>query len=86
MPDEVQSTIENVMLEYGPQVGQALIFSMGGEAARSELDVLAEPLKKMIFAQPKAKKWLSDALYSDAFPSQNVGPVEKRMWLQRILK
>ena len=78
--------VENALGEYGPLLGQALVRNIGGEAARSELDVLAEPLKKMVFSQPRAKMWLSDALFSDTFPSQIVGSVEKRMWLQKVLK
>jgi hypothetical protein len=76
----------NAMDEYGPKLSQALVRNIGGEAARSELDTLADPLKKLISAQPKAKAWLSDALFSDTFPSQNVGPVDKRMWIQKIMK
>ncbi len=86
VPETVEMMTRNVLDEYGPKLSQALVRNLGGEAARSELDTLAEPLKKLISAQPKAKTWLLDALFSDTFPSQNVGPVEKRMWLQKIMK
>lgn len=59
---------------------------VAGEASRSELDDLAEPLKKMIFSQPSAKLWLSDALNGDSFPSQKVNPSEKSVFLQRIMR
>ena len=75
-----------VTQQYGPPLCQILVRSIGGEAARSELDILAEPLKKLIFAQPQAKMWLSNALSSEDFPSQKVGTSEKRVWLQKILK
>lgn len=75
-----------VTQQYGPPLCQILVRNIGGEAARSELDVLAEPLKKLIFAQPQAKMWLSNALSSEDFPSQKVGTTEKRVWLQKILK
>ena len=75
-----------VTQQYGPQLCHFLIRNIGGEAARSELDVLAEPLKKLISAQPQAKMWLSNALGSEDFPSQKVGSTEKRMWLQKIIK
>ena len=74
-----------VIQQYGPQVCHILVQKFGGEAARSELDALAEPLKKMIFAQPHAKVWLSDALSSEDFPSQKVDMSERRLWLQRII-
>ncbi len=75
-----------VTQQYGPQLCSLLVRYIGGEAARSELDVLAEPLKKLIFAQPQAKMWLSNALSSEDFPSQKVGSTEKRVWLQKIIK
>lgn len=75
-----------VAQQYGPQLCNILVRNIGGEAARSELDVLAEPLKKLIFAQSQAKMWLSNALSSEDFPSQKVGSTEKRMWLQKIIK
>lgn len=74
------------MKEYGPQLSHAVIMGVGGQALRSDLDTLAEPLKALVTCQPKAKTWLTDALSSETFPSKNVGPTEKRMWLQKILK
>ena len=72
--------------EYGSQLCHLLVRRIGGEAARSELDILAEPLKKLIFAQPQAKTWLSNALSSEDFPSRKVGPAEKRVWLQKVIR
>ena len=86
VPETVATMIRNAMDEYGPKLSQALVQNIGGEAARSELDTLAEPLKRLISTQPKAKTWLSDALFSDTFPSKTVGPADKRMWLQKIIK
>lgn len=78
--------VDGVMMEYGPLLSLALMRNIGGEAARSELDVIAEPLKKMVFKNPHSKAWLNDALFSDTFPSQSVGPEEKRIWLQKVMK
>lgn len=74
------------MQEYGPQLSHAVIMGVGGRALRSDLDTLAEPLKALVTCQPKAKTWLADALSSETFPSKNIGPTEKRIWLQKILK
>lgn len=74
------------MEEYGPQLSHAVIMGVGGQALRSDLDTLAEPLKALVTGQPKAKTWLADALSGENFPSKNVGPTEKRIWLQKILK
>ncbi|KAF6223554.1 hypothetical protein HO133_000397 [Letharia lupina] len=83
--EEVAMFAAAVTQQYGPQLCHLLVRNIGGEAARSELDVLAEPLKKLIFAQPQAKMWLSNALSSEDFPSQKVGSTEKRIWLQKII-
>ncbi|KAL9072773.1 MAG: hypothetical protein Q9161_003314 [Pseudevernia consocians] len=82
---DVAMFVAAVTQQYGPQLCYLLVRNIGGEAARSELDVLAEPLKKLIFAQPQAKTWLSNALSSEDFPSQKVGTTEKRVWLQKII-
>lgn len=84
--ENVEIMMRNAMDEYGPKLSYALVRNIGGEAARSELDTLANPLKNLTSAQPKAKAWLSDALFSDTFPSRNVGPADKRMWIQKIMK
>lgn len=82
---DVAMFVGAVTQQYGPQLCYILVRSVAGEAARSELEVLAEPLKKLIFAQPQAKMWLSNALSSEDFPSQKVGLTEKRVWLQKII-
>ena len=83
---EVQPVFDKLMQGYGPQLSHAVIMGVGGQASRSDLDTLAEPLKALVTCQPKAKTWLTDALSSELFPSKNVGPTEKRLWLQKILK
>ena len=75
-----------VTQRYGPLVAEIVVNKIAGLASRSELDELAEPLKKMVFFQPSAKVWLMDALHSDKFPSQRVNPAEKAVWLQKIMK
>ena len=74
------------MKQYGPRLCHILVRQIGGEAARSQLDVLAEPLKRLVVAQLHAKQWLASALDSEGFPSKKVGPTEKRVWLQKIMK
>lgn len=83
---DLQTKLTIVLHEFGPQLAHILVRNIAGEAARSELDMLAEPLKKLVFAQPNAKAWLQDALMSATFPSPKVGESEKRVWLQRIMK
>ena len=84
--EELANFLRAVMDRYGAIVARVLVNKFAGEASRSELDELAEPLKKMVFCQPAAKRWLEDALNADTFPSRKVGPTEKRVWLQKIIR
>jgi len=84
-PEPIQSSIKNIMEHVGPLLAAALIHNIGGAGARSELDTIAEPLKKMVFKQPKAKAWLEAALFSGTFPSQKVDAKEKKIWLQKVM-
>ncbi|KAL6712789.1 member of the karyopherin-beta [Lecanora helva] len=83
--EEIADLLRITTSRYGPPLCQILVRKIAGEASRSELDSLAEPLKKTVFNQPPAKLWLSEALNADTFPSQKVGPLEKRMWLHKIM-
>jgi len=59
---------------------------MGGNAARSELDKLCDPLKKLIVNQVHSKAWLQTALMADDFPSDKVTEKDKMTFLQKIMK
>ncbi|KAI4246998.1 MAG: hypothetical protein L6R40_001663 [Gallowayella cf. fulva] len=83
---DVQVMVDSILELYGPQITQAIINNIGGEASRSELDSFAEPLRQMASAQASARQWLSNALSSSAFPSRKVGAAEKRVFLQQVLK
>ena len=78
--------VDSVIHEYGPLLCLGLVRGIAGEAARSELDALIEPLKKVVFRQPKAKLWLSDALFNASFPSPLVSDADKKIWLQKVMK
>ena len=86
MTPETQHLVNDIMQAYGPLLCQALVNQIGGDAARSELDMLADPLKKLIVKHPQAKKWLSEALYSIQFPSKRVNDGDKRIWLHKVIK
>jgi hypothetical protein len=70
----------------GPHVAHALIQQIAGLAARSELDVVADPLRKMIFRQREAKSWLDAALLTTDFPAaEKVGEKERKMFLEKLM-
>lgn len=70
----------------GPLLVQSLVKNMGGHAARSELDKLCEPLKKLVVRYPLAKSWLEAALLHPSFPSTRVTVEEKSMFVKKIIK
>lgn len=86
LSEESQNVVYDIMQRYGSQLSYVLIMNIGGGASRSDLDVLAEPLKKLVSLHPRAKAWLTEALWSESFPSQKVSESDKRIWLQKIIK
>lgn len=83
---EAQNFLHSATERYGPLLCEVLVHRIAGEASRSELDMLSQPLRKIIFCQESAKAWLSDALNSRTFPSQRVNQDEKRIWLNKIMR
>ncbi|KZL75180.1 importin 13 [Colletotrichum incanum] len=80
-----QETIDHAIAQLGPLLAQSIIRNIGGNASRSELDRLSEPLKKMVNHHAKARVWLEQALHDSAFPSQQVSGDEKAMFLKKII-
>jgi hypothetical protein len=84
--DELQESVNNAMEHLGPVLAEALIFNIGGHAARSELDKLSDPLKKLILRQGRSKQWLEAALFGKNFPSDKVTDKEKTVFIQKIVR
>ena len=85
-PEHLQLAINNIVQHLGPSLAEALIVNVGGTASRSELDTLADPLRKLVFKQSKAKAWLEEALFRDTFPSQKVDASQKKLFLHKVIK
>lgn len=83
---QLQTTIKNTIEYLGPLLAEAIIYNIGGHGARSGLDKLADPLKKMVVKQVRSKMWLEAALFRDTFPSNKVGDGDKRTFLQKVMK
>lgn len=82
MQDQVNSALQHL----GPLLAKALIYNIGGNASRSELDKLSEPLRKLVVAQVRSKSWLDAALREDAFDSDKVTTKDKLVFLQKVMK
>jgi hypothetical protein len=74
------------MNHLGPLLAQSLVQNVGGNASRSELDKLSDPLKKLVTQQPRAQAWLEQALLDERFPSAHVSRQDKLLFLKKIVR
>jgi hypothetical protein len=81
-----KESINNALRQLGPLLARALIYNIGGNAARSELDKLSEPLKKLVVSQVQSKAWLEAALRGDAFDGDKVAIKDRLVFLQKIMR
>lgn len=86
-PQPLEQTLANAMSHLGPLLARSLVSNMGGNAARSELDKLCEPLKKLVTHHVGAHGWLERALLDEAaFPAAaRVPPTERAVWLRKVV-
>lgn len=83
---ELDAAITRAMEMLGPLLSQSLARNLGGNASRSELDKLSEPLKKLVSRYPMAKRWLESALAHPSFPSTKVTPEDKSLFLKKVIR
>ncbi|KAJ8129443.1 hypothetical protein O1611_g4189 [Lasiodiplodia mahajangana] len=81
----VQTTLNEAMSHFGPQLSHSLIQNIGGRAARSDLDKLSDPLKKLVVQHAHASKWLEAALNDPNFPSDKVSAQDKALFLKKLI-
>ena len=83
---ELLAATNGVIKHLGPYFTQCLIKNIGGDASRSELDRLCEPLKKLVSSRPDARRWLEEAIMSPAFPSERPSSEEKALFVKKIVR
>ena len=83
---EYQELMKQAVAEMGPAVTLSLIRNIGGRASRSELDKLAEPLKKLASLHPSAQSWIQAALFHPSFPSHTVSDKEKLTFMRKVIR
>ena len=74
------------MQHLGPLLAEALIYNVGGNASRSELDKLSEPLRKLVVSQLQSKTWLDAALRGDTFDGEKVAMKDRLLFLQKVVR
>ncbi|RYP32800.1 hypothetical protein DL768_011123 [Monosporascus sp. mg162] len=82
---DTQAAIDHAMVQLGPAISRSLVRNFGGKAARSQLDKLSEPLKRLVVQHPDARHWLEDALNDPSFPGEKATPSDKTMFLKKVL-
>ncbi|KAI1094600.1 ARM repeat-containing protein [Rostrohypoxylon terebratum] len=80
-----QNMVNNAITYLGPKLAESLIQNIGGKAARSELDKLSDPLKKLVVQHAQARQWLEAALQDPSFPSDKVSAEDKELFLKKII-
>ena len=83
---EIQEGCLHVMNTLGPLLGQTLARNIGGNASRSELDKLSEPIKKLVSHYPSAKDWLGSGLEDPTFPSSKVTSEQKSLFVKKLIR
>jgi hypothetical protein len=83
---DLQGSINSAIEHLGPLLAKALIYNIGGNASRSELDKLSEPLRKLVASQLHSKSWLDSALRGDAFDGEKVAMKDRLVFLQKVMK
>ena len=88
----LEQSFHSALTHLGPLLARSLVYNVGGHAARSELDRLCEPLKKLVTLRPEAAGWLETALADEGLFSQQsggreggVGRDEKVVFLRRVV-
>lgn len=83
---DLQPLLNAAVSTLGPFLCQSLARNIGGNASRSELDRLSEPLKKLVSRHAKSKDWLQTALNDNSFPSDKVTQEQKNMFVKKLVR
>ncbi|KEY67281.1 hypothetical protein S7711_04534, partial [Stachybotrys chartarum IBT 7711] len=78
-------TLRQAMDMLGPLLSQSLARNIGGNASRSELDKLSEPLKRLVSRYPQSKDWISSGLVHSSFPSDKVTDEQKSLFVKKLV-
>jgi hypothetical protein len=81
------------MTHLGPLLARSLVRNFAGHAARSELDKLCEPLKKLVATRVEAQAWLQLQLAHEAGGGRDIPAAagesepegERGAWVRRVV-
>ena len=76
---------DEIIAACGPTLAKKLCWAIGGGCSRSEIEVLADPLRKLVTRQVRSKMWLTEALKPEGFPTENLGERDKRLFVEKVM-
>lgn len=83
---DVNDSMRHAMQTLGPLLAQSLARNIGGNASRSELDKLSEPIKRLVTRFPLAKDWLQAGLNHPSFPSKKITAEQKALFIKKLVR
>ncbi|KAI5790105.1 armadillo-type protein [Geopyxis carbonaria] len=85
MDESTQTATDEIVNACGPKLAEKLAWGLGGGCQRSEIEIMTEPLRKLVFRQVKAKSWLLAALAKDGISGPNVSVTDKRLFVDKVM-
>ncbi|KAH8170791.1 hypothetical protein LIA77_09572 [Sarocladium implicatum] len=82
---DVQESAATMMRTLGPMLSQALARNIGGQASRSELAKLSEPVKKLVSCYPQSKNWLETAFEDPEASGPNVTREDRSLFVKKLI-
>lgn len=73
------------MVQLGPAISRSLVQNIGGQAARSQLDKLSDPFKRLVVQHVNSRHWLEAALHDPSFPSGKATAADKSTFLRKVV-
>lgn len=84
-PRSEDNILSTLVKAQAPGLTRVLAFAFGGDASRSELEVLARTYRQLQLKQPSTKQWTEQALMSAEFPSQRASNDDKRKFMGQLM-
>jgi hypothetical protein len=75
-----------MMTTLGPMLCLALARNISGQASRSELDRLSDPVKKLASHYPQAKQWLETAITDPSLSESSLKLETKLMLVKKVIR
>lgn len=76
--------LDQIFEALGAVLVKVLVFNIAGEAQRTSLDEVTDPLRRIVTKNPRTSSWVEAALAAPDFPAPKV-PDKERQWFRRMV-